>query len=392
MSKKAVLIASLILGLVIILLLFFAAPFSEMLTLALSNTLHVPPHSPSDEALVRAQNDLDLMNTVLAVLGSVLTAFTIGAGILAFFGFSTLRDMQSSQERTRQYEKELHEKVDSFQKQIEEVKTALSYLIRGNQLVEDQKVDQAIEIFEKARNLRKHDPQINYDLGQAYSLKGLYTQAIDCFQTAVEADSLFPQAQFALGLNYRYRASKQHESALSEKDYEQAINHLKKALDLRPNYWEVFGTLGGLYRRRKEYETALYYYQRAYDADPTTSYGPGNIACLSLYLGEVTRAQEYFRRTKKLAQDRIATGQQREPYWDYYDLAMVQFVLGSLDHDEDEKRKAIETYKEAIRKTTSREAYDGVIGVLQLLKDAKDNPVDTSEIIKMLESAQSKHI
>ncbi len=418
------------------LVLFLVNPCSQIFTLLVDRFFGIPfaAHATNEQVLSQAQDDVNLMNAVIAALGAVLAVVTVGAGVLGFFGFSNLKEMHETQEKIKatlqsaneaqaqvsKYEQDFREKLSDSEKTIngkiadldtlinntqakmntqsqtlavvEEQQNFLIYLFLGTRLLEQNMTRQAIEALKEAKKLRPDDLQTNYALGRAYSIEERYDEAIECLDSATKADGHFYQGWFQLGLNYRYRGTHQQDTTKRDADYQQATQHLERAINLHSNYWQALGTLGGLYRRLGNYEEALKCYRRAFEVGPNTSYGPGNIAILSYHLGKLDDAQHYFRLTEKLAYERIQTGQEEEPYWDYYDLAMAQFVLGSLNKDEGQKAAALDIYKQAIQKTTGKEAYDGVIGTLQLLQEAKFNPLDVSEIVAMLKDAQAKSV
>ena len=384
---------------ILFLIFVLVGPCSQIATLVLQALFHLPS---SNAATNQAEDLLNVINTFAAIFGFVLALVVAGAGVLSFLGINTLNSIREYQEQIRKtitdldavkadFERQKNELNDFLQKatrDTEDTKNALTYLIRGGQLMEEQKIDQAIEALDHAKKLRPRDPQINYDLGLAYSRKGLYDQAIACFRAATESDPAFSQAWLDLGLNYRHRGSSQTSPEQRKEDFAHAEEYLWHAARSRANYWEAYGTLGGLYRRMGDYKKALDCYLKAYNVDATTSYGPGNIACLYFHLGNYKDAREYFEKTEKLAQERITLQQSREPYWDYYDLAIAQFMLGSMDKREDLKKAAMHNYAIAIAKTTRREAFDGVLDNLYLLQKSDQCPPDLAQPIKLIEDAR----
>jgi tetratricopeptide (TPR) repeat protein len=68
---------------------------------------------------------------------------------------------------------------DTTIKNIDDASRALSYLAMGNQLLEQKKIQAAIQAFQKAKQLRLKDVQVNYMLGQIYRKIGSYDEAID---------------------------------------------------------------------------------------------------------------------------------------------------------------------------------------------------------------------
>jgi tetratricopeptide (TPR) repeat protein len=432
----------LVIGLLVLLLvLLLIIPSSQLITMLVKywvmGSVPATPAATPDAVLEQAntvmeqvRSTVDVMNLIVAVLALVLAFMTVGVAVLGFLGFSTIREVRTYQQQWRTQMEDLHKDIDTKKNTIDTLQTtieqkgqvidglhrrledlalrmeekvntltieadktwaAASYLILGNQLREQRKIEQAIESFEQAHNLRPRDAQINYHLALAYRENEQYDQAIARFLDALEANPAFPQAQMELGMTYRYRGDARTNPQQRQNDYEKAVEHLHHALNLRNNYWEALGTLGGLYRRLRNYKKALEYYRRASAVDATTSYGPGNIAILYWHEGKREEARKEFELTAQLARERIAAGRSQEPYWDYYDLALAQLVLGSLEGDTGKQEEALKTYEEAIQRTTSRGSFDGVLSVLSLLREVeKEHPIVGLEmVIKRIEQAKA---
>lgn len=253
--------------------------------------------------------------------------------------------------------------------QIDAASRALLYLVMGNRLLEQKKISAAIEVFQKAKQLRPNDAQVNYMLGQTYRAIGSYDEAIDCLVTAIAYEKDFPQTHFELGMAYRSRADKfygdpkckqQHDEA-----YDKAIEHLKEATSLLPFDEEIIATLGGTYRRYEKYEDALNCYKRAIEINPNSSYALGNISLLSWHEGKLDDSRKAFRRTEELATKRIDTKISYEPCWDYYDRAMAKLALGRED-------EALGDYRLAVKLTYNPENFKSVLDGILFLKEVED--------------------
>ncbi len=413
----------------IVVVFVFATPCSQIFTTLSFKLLHLdtggqPTNNQAQSLLERAQDIINSMNVVVSLMGIFLAVVAVVGGVLGFLGFNSInevngykdrlqKELNASHEEIEQKKREIddlqrdvkqrQQEIESLQKSVQEVerelnkrakeitndidntKNALTYLILGSQLLDDphnidkaleaEHVEQAILAYKKAQQLRPKDPQINYALGRVYRRQGKYREAIACFQTALQVDIDFPEAEMEMGLAYRYlsmdlsgneqREARQH-----------AIEHLQRAVQLRSNYWEALGTIGGLYRREGNYTEALHYYKLADKADTTdtTSYGAGNIASLAWYLEDYDEAETYFEQTEKLAKQRITTNRSSEPYWDYYDLALAQLMLTPAKLDEEGTIKALETYETAIQKTPANPyVFEGVLDNLYLIQKGARN-------------------
>lgn len=407
-----------------LLFIFLITPCSQVATILIDRAFQLPIATASpDEAVNRAQDILNLMNVVVAIFGIVLTTVTVGVGVLGYFGFTTLKDMRESQDAINALRKDMlltqedldaktqavsallnraqsldvaASKVQNIEKEIQhvekiraevEARIVTSYLTMGSQLLREESVTEALDYLEKARELKPHDAQINYQLGNAYSYASKYDQAIHCFQAAIEADPESAKAYKDLGLCYRRRARIQTDHVTQLEDYAHAVKALLKAIGLHADYWEAYGTLGGLYRRLGALEKAAEFYQQAYEVDTSASYGIGNLACIHLRLLRVDEARHDFEVTKQLAAQRIASSQSGDiDYYDYYDLGMAQYILGCLDDDLQEREDGKHNYRLAIQKTPpGDDIFDGVLDTLRMMQDA--HIVDLREVITMIEEA-----
>ena len=211
-----------------------------------------------------------------------------------------------------------------------------------------------------------------------------------------------------LGLAHRRHGDAQKgpdAEALRNTDYDQAIEHLKRAIDLRSNYEDALAALGAVYRRmgdrerdlqheekaREYYELAMDYYQQAHNAEPFSSYALGNVASLSWYLGGQKAARSYFVLAEAAARVRIMNvGGTAEIYWDYYDLALAQLVIGTVDKNEALKNEALQTYKTAIQLTPGTVQFDSVLNNLCLLQKAPERIDKLDSVVATLEAAKAR--
>lgn len=140
-------------------------------------------------------------------------------------------------------------------------------------------------------------------------------------------------------------------------------------------------SLGGLFRREDNYEQALEYYEQAHRADPGWSYPLGNTASLAWYLGKIDLAHYYYMLTEAASTVRL-TDQHSEIFWDYYDLALAQLVLGKVD-------EAKKNYTKAIGETLGVVQFDSVLNVLTFLQKTKDTIPGLDDVIEMIEKEKS---
>jgi tetratricopeptide (TPR) repeat protein len=340
----------------------------------------------AQQADSNAQTILSIINILDVVYPLFLALAVTVLGVIGFRGYRSFqKEARAGVEDINQLKKEAEEKKVI----IEHLQTALVYMALGDRLANQKDTRQAIEAYKKAGSKLPEDPQINYALGRIYSGIGYYEEAVVAFHRAIDAQPQYAEAEKELGLAYRMRGDYQKDlnaQELRKNDYENAKEHLLKAIELQPGYVDALSSLGGIYRREGDYENALEYYERAYRADTNSSYALGNVASLSLYLGKKDEANYYYMLTEA-----AATVRTKEPYseiyWDYYDLALAQLVLGKAD-------EAKKNYQKAIGYTPGTAQFDSVLNVLYFLQKAKD-PIFISgldDVVEMIEKERSTKI
>ena len=335
------------------------------------------------DASAHADREANEIQAVINVINIIVVFFTAALAVVGvaggFIGIRGFRDIQekgnTSLKKVREIEDEIEKKkqdIETLQSRLaqesENTNRAISYLVLGNQLWEQRKGDQAIDLYTKARKLRQHDPQINYALGRAYTGVGRYEQAIEYLTLAVNEDTEFAQAHWQLGIATRLQADKTYgktgDEEQRDEDYRKAIIELKRAITLLPNYEDALGALGGTYRRLKKYQSSLKYYKEALKANPQSSYARGNVALLAWHEGDLTSAREAFSKTEEIATERINAHISEDPYWDFYDRGLAKLVLG-------QKAAALEDYRTASGLTRTTSDFESVLDGMKFLQEVE---------------------
>ncbi len=286
----------------------------------------------------------------------------------------------------------LQESIGDLQKinqTITDAHKAVLDLMIGSQLVEQGRLDTVITIYEQVKSSQPIDPQINYILGQTYSRIGAYDKAIVCLEIAVKQDQDFALAHFELGLAYRQlantRYSNPQDKQLWDQQYEKAIEHMERAVKLLPHDDVIPVTLGGTYRRMKDYGNAIRCFQDTLKLNGTSAYALGNLACLAWHEGKLDLARATFRKTEEAATQRILAKSSYEPQWDFYDRAMSRLALGC-------KMEALEDYRIALNLTQNIAYLESVLsGILFLLEVRDTHPIDgLDEVLHMVQDEKIK--
>lgn len=369
-------------------------PGRHVLAQTAHSTLYLASPTPTTDAnttLQMAQQEETNIQTILSIINVLVVVYpiliTLAAVLVGFFGFRGFRALEKQGQDLLEDIKKLQGEAAEKKATVERTQEALVYLALGDRLSNQNETRKAIEAYKKVGSLLPNDPHINYVLGRIYSGFGYYDEAIQSFEAALAVEQNYPEAEMELGLAYRRRGEYRQGAdaeVMRNQDYEKAIEHLRRAVALRPNYDDALSTLGGLYRRKGEYEKALEYYESAYRADPTSSYALGNVASLSWYLGKLDKARKYYTLTEMVSSER-AMATHAEVYWDYYDLALAQLVLGKTE----EARKS---YAKAIGETPGMVQFDSVLNVLHFLHMAKDPIPGLDEVIHLIEKEKATRV
>lgn len=330
----------------------------------------------ANNAVSQAQSLLNVMSVFATILGVVLALLSLFAAVLAFLGVRSYREVLS-------LASELRTNMAGIRAEADNTRSALVYLSLGDRFLSQKDTEEAIKNYKEVGRLLPHDVQVQSMLGRIYSGAGNYEAAISTLEaTAKMLEGVHPQdaerlgsVEKELGLAYRRRGLADKRAA----DYDTAIQHLKKATALNPADSDASAILGGLYRRKGEYTLAYSSYKQAQRLNPTSSYALGNLASLAWYEGKLDEARRDFSFAEDEAANRIKKGQ-GEIYWDYYDLALAQLVLGKTT-------EAQNNYVTAIKETPGKVQFESVLDNLNLLRKAPQPIPGLDDIVKMIKDA-----
>ena len=164
--------------------------------------------------------------------------------------------------------------------------TSSEWLSRGNGYMQDGKMTQAIQAYNKAQKLNPQNIEVYSSRGAAYFFTGDYANAQQDFIKVLEKNPYHADAYNALA------------SALAAQgDFENALDMANKALILNPNKPEVFFTRGGINFMLGKYDQAVYDYSVVIKLRPAADvYNARGAAYLKL--GKQKEAQQDFAMAK----------------------------------------------------------------------------------------------
>ena len=181
-------------------------------------------------------------------------------------------------------------------------------LDEGMSLLDEGQYEAALEVFQKLLK-EGESAEVYYNIGYIKTAQGLYQEGIEAFRKATQLDRLFAKAYEAMGRAYRDLGENEkaeeslHQAAQiymsSEKD-ENAEEILNEILELQPDTVNVYNSLGVLYRKRGDFETALTQYKKALKIHPEAPHIYYNIGRVYLDLNKPQKAEIHFRHALKL--------------------------------------------------------------------------------------------
>ncbi len=122
-------------------------------------------------------------------------------------------------------------------------------------------------------------------LGEAYLQQGSIALAVKEFKKAEAKYADDHLLHYDLGLVYSYK-----------KQYDQAIVHFKRALDLKPDYGEAINSLGNAYAGKEDWDQAIFYYKKVVGdiLYGTPHYGYSGLGNAYYFKGDLQLSEKYY--------------------------------------------------------------------------------------------------
>jgi len=150
----------------------------------------------------------------------------------------------------------------------------------------------AMELYKEVVDLGD-DAKVHVELGNIYANKGMYDQALEEFQKAVEINPNNFVAHNNIGIIYRKKGQ-----------LENAMEEYRKALRVNPNYPLTYNNIGNIYLDRGQYDTAIEYYSKAVNLDPNKAGFYENLGEAYKKKGMPQESSKYFEKASELKSDR----------------------------------------------------------------------------------------
>lgn len=129
-------------------------------------------------------------------------------------------------------------------------------------------------------------------MGQTYAVLGDQDQALQMYQKSLSLDDRYEQTHLLLGEFY-----------MQQKDWDQAVNAYRRAVEIRPpkGSLEANSALGYVYTQKGDLESALQAYQTAVELSPRNYNDRKNLAILYQQMGQIDNAIQEAQQALELA-------------------------------------------------------------------------------------------
>jgi Flp pilus assembly protein TadD len=155
-------------------------------------------------------------------------------------------------------QRRVDEAVEHFQKAVAlQPESAAFHAGLGSALYQKRRMDEAIIQYQKALEIKPDFAEAHNNLGYSLLQIGRVNEAITHFQRTLEIKPDFAEAHKTLG-----------DSLLQIGRVDEAIVHYRKAIELRPGLVEAYNNLGNAFCRKRMAAEAMAYYQKAIELQP----------------------------------------------------------------------------------------------------------------------------
>jgi serine/threonine-protein kinase len=182
-------------------------------------------------------------------------------------------------------------------------------------------LDKALANGKRASEINGQLAPVHVTLGRIHLGTGKYDLAVQEFQRALELDANSAEAYQQISRAYEYlgRAA----------DAEGALN---KAIALRPDYWDVYNSLGSFYYRQRDYTKASQAFRKVIELTPDNSAAFSNLGVILNRMGDEAGARRMYEKSIELS----------PTYNAYNNLAGLYYNAG-------EWGKAADAYEKSLR-------------------------------------------
>jgi len=221
----------------------------------------------------------------------------------------------------------LNEAIQHFERALQlKPDSADAFNNLGGALSKQGKLDEAIQYYERALQLKPDDAEAHNNLGVALADQGKPNEAIQHYERALQLDPDYTEAHNNLGITLADEgkldeAIQHYERVLKLKpDYpeahnnlgialanqgksNEAIQHFERALQLKPDYVEAHYNLGVALADQGKWDEAIQHYERALQLKPDYAEAHCNLGFALANQGKLNEAIQHYERALQLKPD-----------------------------------------------------------------------------------------
>jgi tetratricopeptide (TPR) repeat protein len=245
----------------------------------------------------------------------------------------------------------------------------------------------AIAKFKEAIRIDPDNPLLYHQLGLMYKNQGKWDQALKQFTKATELSPEYSDAFREKGI----AENKIYLNAGKPPDLPSGESSLSKAIELNPEDFDAYASLGGILKREERYQEAFEMYKRSSDISGGNPYPFLNELKLHLLIDQTPaidgRYKFYLKKIERILRAQVSTNPPFDAPWCFFSLSEVCLFQGDekgFDNYLDEGIYCINPQTLKWHAKTHRES-------LEILQQSKLNlPGLSSGIEKLRES--EKHL
>jgi tetratricopeptide (TPR) repeat protein len=295
---------------------------------------------------------------------------------------------KSLQETVKGMSEDIGRNMAQAQSRVQEAFRVQRLQLLAEQQVRSRNYQAAIDALERALKLEDDNQATHYMLGSLYLANNI-DMAVKHLQTAFDLEPDFTPGIAALGLALRRKGDRISDPAQEQERnrlWREAESKLREALVRDPRLTDTeaqsyYGSLGGLYRRKKEYYAALDAYQHAHKVTSDSTYPLINLASIHKLLGDDELATQYFEMVVNRA--KLTLDDNPRDVWTRCDNAQALLLLGKSN-------EAMREIKLMLDQQPNPGILDTVLDGLRFLVNAPTPIPGLEKLIAELEAAKTE--
>lgn len=221
-------------------------------------------------------------------------------------------------------------------------------------------------------------PEEELSIIETLIAKGQFTRAVKSLEELAIANPRNPRVWKNLGVANRYL-----------KNFEQAEKHFLHSIDLDEKDVDTYCSLGGLYLSLSEFEKSINYIEKGlFLSKNKNTFALLNYLVLKSRESKphdiLIRFNDALKESESKCREHIDSGENFP--WAFFDLALIYFFRGNLNHCKD-------TIKEAVRMSSGSWQLNSANFTYKLLTESQDDGTSTSaqEVVHLIEKLKDEY-